>query len=272
MTNSSSNLQTFTQAQAGLAEHGLGLIYLDQDIVVVDKPSGLLVHRSPIDRRETRFVLQILRDQLGQFIYPVHRLDKPTSGVMIFALSSASASALAAQFSQHSIHKAYLAVVRGHCQESGEINHALRADPDKYAGRIDFGDAKPASTHYQTLARVEIPVCIEKYPQSRYSLVLAEPQTGRPHQIRRHMKHIAHPIIGDAKHGRGRHNRYFADQLDCPRLLLHSLSLQLSHPATGQLLRFSSPPSGSFATLLKRFDWESACAAALDRLNWPKVT
>ena len=272
MTNSSSNSQDKEPKSAENAVEQLPLLYRDDDIVVVDKPSGLLVHRSPIDRRETRFALQILREQLGQYIYPVHRLDKPTSGVMVFGLHSESASVLAKQFAQHQIRKAYLATVRGYAPASGCIDHPLRADPDRYAGRAEFGDAKPAITHYQCLAQYELDACIEKYPQSRYSLVLAQPLTGRPHQIRRHMKHIAHPIIGDAKHGRGRHNRYFAEHLACPRLLLHAMALEFSHPASGQRQRFVSPLTGAYAALVKAFNWQTAVNTAEHRLGWPKVT
>ena len=238
----------------------------------MDKPSGLLVHRSPIDRRETRFALQILRDQLGQYIYPVHRLDKPTSGVMVFALNRNSASRLATQFAEHSVRKAYLATVRGHSPISGCIDHPLRTDPDRYAGRNEFGAAKEAVTHFQSLAQHEIDVCIEKYPQSRYSLVLAEPRTGRPHQIRRHMKHISHPIIGDAKHGRGRHNRYFTEHLGCARLLLHAFALEFRHPNSGERCRFVSSVSGSYASLIESFGWQVAAHTAEHRLDWQKVT
>ena len=233
-------------------------------MVAIHKPAGLLVHRSPIDRHETRYALQILRRQLDQKIYPVHRLDKPTSGVMLFALSREAAGQLGKQFSENTVQKAYLAVVRGYAPESGWIDHALRADPDPYAGRPEFGEAKPARTYYQRLASHEIDVEIERYPQSRYSLVLAEPLTGRPHQIRRHMKHISHPIIGDAKHGRGRHNRYFAQSLNCPRLLLHATQLRFTHPKTAERIVLNCPVDGVYEQLLERFGWlESATKFAI---------
>ena len=254
MTNSSS-ISTEIITKAVPTDETLPILFQDEYLVAINKPAGLLVHRSPIDRHETRYAVQLLRRQLGQRVYPVHRLDKPTSGVMLFALNREAARQLGEQFSENTVQKAYLAVVRGYCPESGWINHALRADPDPYAGRPEFGEAKPAQTYYQRLATHEIDVEIERYPQSRYSLVLAEPLTGRPHQIRRHMKHISHPIIGDAKHGRGRHNRYFSQSLDCPRLLLHATQLRFTHPTSGKRIALSCPVDGVYEQLLKRFGW-----------------
>ena len=250
----------------------LPILYRDSQLIAIHKPAGLLVHRSPIDRHETRFALQLLREQLGQRVYPVHRLDKPTSGVMLFALNRETAGRLGEQFSLNQVSKAYLAVVRGYCAESGWIDHPLRADPDPYAGRPEFGEAKPAQTAYQRLATHQLDVHIETYPQSRYSLVLAKPVTGRPHQIRRHMKHIAHPIIGDAKHGRGRHNRYFARSLDCPRLLLHAALIRFQHPETGDNIVINCPVDGAYKQLLQRFNWWHAAQQGVMRWGEQKVT
>ena len=258
MTNSSSNGRESSGKVIHSDDIHINLLHRDEGIVVIHKPSGLLVHRSPIDRHETRFVLQILRNQLGQKVFPIHRLDKPTSGLMVFALDSHAAAELNRQFRENKVRKQYLAVVRGHCPDSGYIDHALRADPDSYAGRPEPGPAKAAQTSYARLATNTLPVEIETYPSSRYSLVLAEPHTGRTHQIRRHFKHISHPIIGDAKHGRGRHNRYFAQHLGCARLLLHASHLAFSHPLSAQPLAFDCPPSDDFANLLRQFGWEKA--------------
>ena len=148
MTNSSSNSSEIS-TNVVQADETLPILFQDEYVVAIHKPAGLLVHRSPIDRHETRYALQILRRQLDQKIYPVHRLDKPTSGVMLFALSREAAGQLGKQFSENTIQKAYLAVVRGYSPESGWIDHALRADPDPYAGRPEFGEAKPARTYYQ---------------------------------------------------------------------------------------------------------------------------
>ncbi len=193
----------------------LPIIYQDKYLVAINKPSGLLVHRSMIDRHETRFAMQMVRDQIGQRVYPLHRLDKPTSGVLLFALSPEVAKLAGEQFQQHSVSKSYLAIVRGVTDEKGLIDHALREQLDKITDRKAQKDkpAQDAITHYRRLADIELPVCIDRYPTSRYSLLQLTPETGRKHQIRRHLKHISHPIIGDAKHGKGKHNRYFARHL-----------------------------------------------------------
>jgi len=235
----------------------LEILFQDQDLIAINKPSGLLVHRSMIDRHETRFALQMVRDQIGQRVYPVHRLDKPTSGVLLFALSSEVARDLSAQFADQAVQKRYLAVVRGYAPEEGSIDHPLREEQDKIADRRARQDKapQPAVTHFRRLACIELPVCVERYPQSRYSLVEARPETGRKHQIRRHMKHIAHPIIGDAKHGKGVHNRFFQREFGCHRLLLACTQLRLEHPTSGERLELEAPLEASFQQILDRFGW-----------------
>lgn len=234
------------------------ILYMDDQLVVIDKPAGMLVHRSDIDRHETVFVLQQLRNQLGRHVYPVHRLDKPTSGILVFGLDSESASSLAEQFALRQIDKGYWLVCRGYAQDSGEVDYPLVPRDDFQSRRKKRGEEKikqppqDAVTEFTTLARTEIPVCIDKYPSSRYSLVKAEPKTGRKHQIRRHFKHLAHPIIGDVRYGKGTHNRYFAEQLGCERLLLHAQSLTFSHPLTGEHIRVECMPGGEFASVLEQ--------------------
>jgi tRNA pseudouridine65 synthase len=198
------------------------ILYRDETIVVIDKPPGLLVHRSEIDRHETRFAIQILRDQIGQKVWPAHRLDRGTSGVLLFGLSPEIASQLGRQFEAGTVDKRYWAIVRGHPPASGSIDHPLSRQRDAYEfqGEQSSCEAQPALTHFRKLAEIELPVEVDRYPTSRYALLEVEPVTGRRHQIRRHLKHIAHPVIGDATHGKGRHNRYFAEHLDCHRLLL----------------------------------------------------
>jgi len=236
----------------------LSILYQDENIIAINKPTGLLVHRSPIDRHETRFAIQLLRDQIGQYVYPAHRLDKPTSGVLLFALNPDIASQLAQAFQAHEVEKSYLAVLRGYCPDAGHIDHPLTEEPDKRIARSKPAAPQDAITDFRRLATYELDAHIETYPQSRYSLVLAQPMTGRRHQLRRHFKHISHPIIGDAKHGRGRHNRYFADQLACPRLLLHALQLRFIHPLSKQEIRLQAPLDQHFTELIKRFSWEDS--------------
>ncbi|QEI14163.1 tRNA pseudouridine(65) synthase TruC [Cellvibrio japonicus] len=232
------------------------ILYQDEHLLAVNKPTGLLVHRSPIDRHETRFALQLVRDQIGRRVYPVHRLDKPTSGALLFALTPDIARQLGQQFEQHQVRKTYVAVVRGLCEGEGVIDHPLREEIDACADMRTDKSSQPAITHYKHLASVELPYCVDKYPSSRYSLVRCHPLTGRKHQIRRHLKHINHPIIGDAKHGKGRHNRLFQQQLDCHRLLLAATELCFTHPQTQESIQLTAPLEQDFYQLLQRFGWE----------------
>ena len=214
----------------------LPLIWRDEHLVAVHKPAGWLVHRSGLDAGETRFVLQTLRDQLGQMVYPVHRLDKGTCGVLLMALHSEAARRLAQAFEQHAVHKHYLALVRGWAPEVATVDHALRPDdapPD--------APAQAANTGFERLGRLEWPGAADpRHPTTRASLVAAHPQTGRRHQIRRHLKHLAHPIIGDATHGKGPLNRWWAQQLGQHRLWLHAQALELQHPFSGEPLQLHS--------------------------------
>lgn len=241
-------------------EPPLPVLYRDAQIVVIDKPANLLVHRSEIDRHETRFAIQLLRDQIGQKVWPAHRLDRGTSGVLLFGLSPEIAGALGRQFAAGTVGKRYLAVVRGHPPASGSIDHPLTRQRDDYEfqGEHCSQEAQPALTHFRRLATIELPVAIDRYPSSRYALLELNPESGRKHQLRRHLKHIAHPIIGDATYGKGRHNRFFAEQFGCRRLLLACTQLSFSHPADGRTLTVDAPPGGEFAALLERFGWSAA--------------
>lgn len=237
----------------------LPILYQDEHLVVINKPSGLLVHRSMIDRHETRFALQILRDQLGQYVYPLHRLDKPTSGALAFALSPEIAKLMGPQFANKSgqLEKRYLAVVRGYAPETIIVDHPLKEELDKIADKKARTDKMPqaAISEFRCLATIEIEAEIERYPQSRYSLIDCLPRTGRKHQLRRHCKHMSHPIIGDAKHGRGRHNRYFKTQLNTGRLLLHAYKLSFSHPLNKSTVSCVAPLDDTMLDLFQRFLW-----------------
>ncbi|WP_288371004.1 pseudouridine synthase [uncultured Marinobacter sp.] len=229
-------------------------IYRDPWLLAVHKPAGLLVHRSPIDKHETEFALQYARAlNGGEHVYPVHRLDRPTSGVLLFARDPDTARTVGQAMMAGEVNKTYLAVVRGWTQESGTIDHPLKDEPEDRRLRGTEQPVRDALTHYRRLATTEIPVEIERYPTSRYSLVELYPKTGRKHQLRRHMKHINHPIIGDANHGRGRHNRYFAERFGQGRLMLAATELVLTHPVTGEELVLKAPPERSFTDVLSIF-------------------
>lgn len=223
----------------------LKILYRDEHMVAIDKPAGLLVHRSKIDRHETRFAMQMLRDQIDQHVYPVHRLDKPTSGVLLFALSSDIARQLAEQFTQRQVSKTYQAIVRGLPGE-GIIDYPLVEQQDRLTDSMQSKDAQAAITHYQTLATCELPYAVDRYPTSRYAWLSLTPKTGRKHQIRRHMHHISHPIIGDTSHGNGKHNRFFRDQYACSRLLLAATELCVMHPVKQQMIRLQAPIADVF--------------------------
>lgn len=248
------------------------LLYRDDDYVVVHKPAGLLVHRSPIDRRETRFALQLVRDLVGRHVYPVHRLDKPTSGILAFGLSSAAARRLAEAFAAGQVAKTYLAVVRGVVPAEGLIDHSLVEELDRYGDLLAEPDKgpQPAVTAFRRLAAVELPFAVGRYPSSRYSLVEARPQTGRRHQLRRHFKHLLHPIIGDTKYGEGRHNRFFREEFGCQRLLLAAVELAFVQPFSGEPLRIGAPPEADFAEVLGRLGWNAVLAQRWAEANGRK--
>jgi tRNA pseudouridine65 synthase len=234
----------------------LRILYQDEHIVAVDKPSGMLVHRSFLDKHETVFVMQTLRDMLGQHVFPVHRLDRPTSGVLLFALSSDVARLLGEQQEQKHWHKYYLAVVRGFMMQGGELDYALKEELDKIADKFSRDDKAPqqAITRYQPLLQVELPIAVSKYPAARYSLVALQPITGRKHQLRRHLAHLRYPIVGDTSHGDGKHNALFKQQFNCRRLLLIAKQLQLVHPVSGEILCLSAGLN-ELEPLFRQFGW-----------------
>lgn len=243
-----------------ILEAPLEVIYRDEQLIAIHKPAGLLVHRTVLDRNETRFAVQLLRDQIGQYVHPVHRLDRGTSGVLLFALDKEIGKLVSAQFEAQQVDKTYLAVVRGHPSEAGSIDHALTRQYDDYEFRSAnaTSEAQPALTHYRRLAVTELPHQVDIYPTSRYALLELKPQTGRRHQLRRHLKHLAHPIIGDATYGKGRHNRLFQELFGCRRMLLACLDMTITHPVSGLPLRLSAPLADDFVSVLDGLGWMSA--------------
>ncbi|WP_373433241.1 tRNA pseudouridine(65) synthase TruC [Vibrio anguillarum] len=235
----------------------LEILYQDDDLVAVNKPAGMLVHRSWLDKHETQFVMQTLRDQIGQHVFPLHRLDRPTSGVLVFALSSEVAAQMMPMFANHQMEKTYHAIVRGWIEQGDVLDYPLKIELDKIADKFAKQDkeAQEAITAYQPLATVEVPYSTGRFPTSRYCLVEMKPQTGRKHQLRRHMHHLSHPIIGDTTHGDGKHNRLFRDHYDAQRLMLHASELRFTHPFTGQALVLNAGFDEVWQRLFTQFEW-----------------
>ena len=226
----------------------LKIIYLDDDLAAIDKPAGLLVHPTGLDAHETRNAMALLRNQLGAHVWPLHRLDKGTSGVLLFARHEAAASRWRAPFEAGTVRKQYLALVRGWPDEKGEVNYPLARDPELPSTgqpRLD------AVTRWQRLATFEWDFSVDgRHPTSRYALVSVEPVTGRRHQIRRHFKHIAHPLVGDTTHGKGAHNRAVAAWLGLDRLWLHAQWIELPGAAPGAApLRIEAPPGAEWGRI-----------------------
>jgi tRNA pseudouridine65 synthase len=233
----------------------LPILHHDDWIVVIDKPAGLLVHRSPVDARETRFAVQLVRDQLRQYVYPVHRLDKGASGALVFALDPVTARAMSEAFASASVGKTYLALVRGWPDEHGNIDHPLRPVEDA-AVTATGREPQSARTSYERLATFELPHRVDRYPTSRYALLRLQPHTGRRHQLRRHLAHLSHPIVGDSTYGKGAHNRLFARLYGVRRLMLACVRLEFTHPVTQQPLRIEAPLAEDFSSALRALGCE----------------
>lgn len=232
----------------------LQLLYQDEHFIAVDKPSGYHVHPHE-DRRNKvsrdKICLYLARDMVGKHVYPVHRLDAGTSGVLLFALSSGSASVIAKMFAEKRLRKIYHLVARGYVPEGGDIELPLELD--------STGDLVEAKTSYTRLATVEFPVSVAKrFPTSRYSLVEARPMTGRWHQLRRHFNRISHPLIGDADHGDCRQNRFFRNELGVPGLCLKAQRLELTHPWTLREMKIEAPACEKWDKIYDLFKFSSS--------------
>lgn len=215
----------------------LEIIYQDDFLVAINKPHGLLVHKTSLASDAEEFALQLLRDQINLQVYPVHRLDRKTGGLLLFALDKEIDRALQIQFSNREVNKKYLAIVRGLTPESGTIDYPLK---NEKRGLQD------AITHYRTLDQAEIDVPSGKHNTSRYSLIEAQPETGRMHQLRKHFAHIFHPIIGDRPHGCNKQNRLWLERFDMNTMMLHASELQFTHPVTGTDIVLKAVIQGEF--------------------------
>jgi tRNA pseudouridine65 synthase len=224
----------------------LEIVYQDDHIVAINKPHGLLVHRSSIANDAKEFALQLLRDQIGKHVSPVHRLDRKTGGLLLFAFEKDVEIALQQQFQNHQVTKKYLAVLRGHSPDQQDIDYPLVKDN---------GTSQEAFTSFITLKRAELNIPFGKHETSRYSLVEASPTTGRMHQLRKHFAHIFYPIIGDRKHGCNKQNRFFMEQWDMTTMLLHASELSFKHPVTGDRIDLKADISDEFRRVNQLMGW-----------------
>jgi tRNA pseudouridine65 synthase len=227
----------------------LKILHLDENCVAVNKPPDLLMHRSFVATTERENVVRTLSRQLGQKVFTVHRLDRATSGILIFGLDSEAARLLTTQFERREVEKTYHAIVRGYTDDSGTIDMPLKEPYDRIATPAETDEDKPAQeaiTDYETLARSELPLSAGKYPTSRYSFVRISPKTGRRHQIRRHFKHTSHPIVGDIKHGDNHVNQLIEREFGIRRLMLVASELRIGHPTTGEPMVLSASAGDDF--------------------------
>jgi len=222
----------------------LPIQYRDDDIIIIDKPSGLLVHRSNIARDAQEFAVQLLRNQLGMHVYPVHRLDRKTSGLLMFCTRKEVLDSYNKLFRERQVKKYYHAIVRGYTKEGGIVDYELNTDD---------GKLHEAITHYSTLERYEIDVPSGGFQTSRYSLVELRPETGRMHQLRRHMAHIFHPIIGDRPHGCNKQNRMWKRNWGMDTMLLHANKMEFEHPVSHRAISVTSEYPEAFKFSLDLF-------------------
>lgn len=225
----------------------LPVLYEDAWLAVVDKPAGLMVHDSVLAAGETDFAADRLRAQFGRPIHLIHRLDRATSGCLLLAFDRDTASALGKTVMAQQLDKRYLAVCRGWPPEAFTVDHPLDGGPGK-------PQKKPATTHFRRHALGELQEASSGFPTSRYALLECTPLTGRFRQIRRHLKHASHHLIGDTSHGDGRHNRIFRMR-GVHRMLLHAWALGFPHPGTGGMVQVQAAPADGFAAAMALFGW-----------------
>lgn len=220
----------------------LEILFRDEYLIAINKPHGLLVHRSSIANDASEFALQLLRDQIGQPVYPAHRLDRKTGGILLFSLDKETDKRTQPLFQDKKMDKRYLSVLRGYCPEEGTIDYPLLKEN---------GTSQDAITHYKRLATAEIDVPQGKFSTSRYSLVEANPETGRMHQLRRHFAHIMYPIIGDRPHGCNKQNKLWKEKFEMDTMLLHASSLTFLHPWTEEKIEIKSKLNSEFYRVLE---------------------
>ena len=221
------------------------ILFQDDHLIAVNKPAGLLVHRSSIAKDATEFALQKTRDFVGKEVHPIHRLDRKTSGVLLFTFDKNTLHSMQNLFNEGKVRKEYHAIVRGFTDDSGKIDYALVNDK---------GLTQSARTIYTTHKKWEITKSFGRYKTSRYSYVHVFPETGRMHQIRKHFAHIFHPIIGDRPHGCNKQNRFFKREFNLIEMLLHAKSYSFEHPVTSDKIIIQAPIRNEFMRIVSLLD------------------
>jgi tRNA pseudouridine65 synthase len=224
----------------------LPICFEDADFIAVHKPAGQFVHRSQLDRSQGYVCLQQLRDQIGESVYPCHRLDRPTSGILLFARNELAHREISKAFAEGRVRKRYEAVVRGWVAESGRIDYPIRAERDERQHA-----PRPAVTHYQCSEHLQLGLPYRGHSALRLSCVTLIPETGRRHQLRRHMAHLRHPILGDTRHGDTRLNQFVRDTTGLTRLMLVAVELGFEHPFTGRPILLRCPPAEAYQSFLQ---------------------
>ena len=219
----------------------LEIVFDDMHIIGINKPPNIAVHKSKVVGNQDVFVLQLLRNQVGYKVYPIHRLDSKTSGVLLFAKSSQDVANFQQLFYTKNIKKDYLAIVRGFFPEKQTLDYGLKTED---------GKIQEAITSFSLINKYELPIPFGKHSSSRYSLISCAPLTGRTHQIRRHLAHLNHPIIGDRPHGCNKQNKLFKERWDMYSMLLHAKSVSFIHPITNQKMHIEAKVSGEFKRML----------------------
>ncbi len=224
----------------------LEIVYQDDHLIAINKPHGLLVHRSSIATDAKEFALQLLRDQVNRRVSPVHRLDRKTGGLLLFTFDKEVEIAMHQQFQNGEVKKKYLAIVRGYAPDVMDIDYPLAKEN---------GNMQEAFTSFITLNKAELDIPLGQHPTSRYSLVEATPTTGRMHQLRKHFAHIFYPIIGDRKHGCNKQNKFFKEQWEMTTMLLHASELSFKHPVTQKEIHLTAAVHDEFDRVMKLMNW-----------------
>ena len=226
------------------------IVFEDEYLLAVNKPNDVLIHHSFMarDRDDEQTLLDMLKEQLGYKYYPIHRLDRKTSGVLLLAKKREDVRAFQILFQENEVQKIYYALVRGFAPETGRIESPVK-------GR-DANVYKDALTNFKKLKEVCLDIPVHPYNQSRYSLLELKPETGRLHQLRIHMNKISHPIVGDPKYGDRFHNRMFESKFDCTKLFLHARAIQFVHPITKKELNIQADFPSHWTVVMESFGWE----------------